>query len=231
MLDSSFGFCGGGFSGSGIDHVGCHEGLIQGNFFEEMSGNAIQTKGGSENITIHANKIVNGGHRAFNIGGSTGFEYFRPPLSSSQPNFEARNIRVTANVIEGSVAPLAFVGAVDSMAVNNTIINPTNWLLRILQESTTSGSYEFLPCGDNTVANNLFYFSRNDLSVHVNIGLNTAAETFSFTNNLWYALDLPGQSLGTPIVGRRARASNRSQEETRSRGDLAPTSPGVLGGL
>jgi hypothetical protein len=53
---------------------------------------------------------------------------------------------VIANVMEGSVAPLAFVGAVDSLAANNTIVNPTHWLIRILQETTTSGSYQFLAC-------------------------------------------------------------------------------------
>ncbi len=189
VLDSSFARCGGGFSGSGIDHVGCHSGLLQGNYFESMSGNAVQAKGGSEDIRVHANWIVDGGQRAFNIGGSTGFEYFRPPLSTTEPNYEARNIQVTANVIEGSVAALAFVGAVDSLAANNTIINPTNWLLRILQETITTGSYEFLACADNTVVNNLFYFDRSDLSVHVNIGSNTDPGSFTFANNLWYAHD------------------------------------------
>ena len=194
VLNSSFARCGGGFSGSGIDHVGCHAGLIQGNYFESMSGNAVQTKGGSEDIRIHANTVVDGGQRAFNIGGSTGFEYFRPPLSTTEPNYEARNIRVTANVIEGGVAPLAFVGAVDSLAANNTIINPTNWLLRILQETTSTGSYEFLACADNILVNNLFYFDRSDLSVHVNIGPNTNSGSFTFANNLWYAHDNPASS-------------------------------------
>ena len=138
VLDSEFARCGGGFSGSGIDHVGCHHGLIVGNYFHDLSANAVQNKGGSEDIEIRANHMVNSGQRAVNIGGSTGFEYFRPPPSTTQPNFEARDIRVIANLIEGSVAPLAFVGAVDSIAANNTIINPTNWLLRIPPACCTS---------------------------------------------------------------------------------------------
>jgi hypothetical protein len=232
--DSSFGYCGGGFSGSGIDHVGCHDGQIQGNYFEEMSGNAIQTKGGSENITIHGNWIVNGGQRAFNIGGSTDFEYFRPSLSTTQPNYEARNIRVTANLIEGSVAPLAFVGAVDSLAVNNTVIDPDNWLLRILQETITSGGYEFLPCADNTVANNLFYFSRSELSVHVNIGPNTAPDTFTFSNNLWYAYDNPGQSQpNLPVAETDGIIGQDPQLVNPAGGDyhLQNTSPAIGNGL
>jgi hypothetical protein len=197
VLDSEFAFCGGGGSGSGIDHVGCHQGLIAGNFLHNMnmSANAIQVKGGSEDILIYANDLWNCGERALNIGGSTDFAYFRPPLSTTQPNYEARNIRVIANVFDGSVTPLAFVGAVDSLAVNNTLVNPTNWLMRILQETTTSGDYEFMACGNNTVVNNLFYFNRADLSTEdINIGADTAPDTFTFSNNLWYAHDDPAQS-------------------------------------
>lgn len=195
VLSSVFARCGGGISGSGIDQVGCHNGHIQGNYFEAMSGNSVQTKGGSESIRIHANTVVDGGLRAFNIGGSTGFEYFRPPLSTTGLNFEARNIKVTANVIVGSEAPLAFVGAVDSVAANNTIISPTSrWLLRILQETISNGGYTFLASADNRVTNNLFYFNRSALSVHVNIGSNTDPSSFVFANNLWYAHDNPSQS-------------------------------------
>jgi hypothetical protein len=154
----------------------------------------VQNKGGSQDIEIRANHMLDAGYRAINIGGSTGYEYFRPPLSTSQPNFEARDIRVIANVIQGSETPFAFVGAVDSLAANNTIIDPENWLLRILQETVSDETYEFLPSGNNTVINNLFYFERGNLSTYVNIGPDTAPETFTFSNNLWYAHDDAAQS-------------------------------------
>ncbi len=194
VLNSEFAYCGGNSSGSGIDHVGCHNGVIAGNYFHDMSANAVQCKGGSENLEIRANRIVNGGARAVNMGGSTDFVYFRPPLSTSQPNAEARNIRVIANVIQGADTPFAFVGCVQCLAAHNTVIDPGNWLMRILQETTTSGEYTFLPCSSNRVINNLFYFSRSDLSTYVNIGTNTSPETFAFSNNLWYAHDTPAQS-------------------------------------
>jgi hypothetical protein len=197
VLNSEFAFCGGGGSGSGIDHVGCHHGLILGNYFHDLSANAVQNKGGSQDIEIRANHMVNAGYRAVNIGGSTGYEYFRPPLSTSQPNFEARDIRVIANVIEGGETPFAFVGAVDSLAANNTVIDPGNWLLRILQETVSGGTYAFLPSGNNTLVNNLFYFDNGDLSTYVNVGPNTAPGTFVFSNNLWYAHDDPAQSQPT----------------------------------
>jgi hypothetical protein len=47
------------------------------------------------------------------------------------------------------------------------------------------------------VVNNLFYFERSSLSTYINIGPNTAPETFTFSNNLWYAHDEPAQSQPT----------------------------------
>jgi hypothetical protein len=197
VLDSEIAFCSAG--GSGIDHVGCHDGLIAGNYFHDMGSNSIQAKGGSEDIEIRANRFVNGGARTLNIGGSTGFEFFRPPLSTTQPNAEARDIRVIANVIEGtSQAPLAFVGAVNSLAAHNTIVAPASrWLIRILQETpSASPPYTFLQSGHNTVAGNVFYFSTVNppFSVHFNIGGDTAPSTFTFSRNLWYSYSNPAQS-------------------------------------
>jgi hypothetical protein len=194
VLDSDFADWGTG-GGSGIDHVGCHRGLIARNRFTAPGDNAVQTKGGSQDIEVRWNHItLAGGQRAVNLGGSTGLQYFRPPLSTTQPNAEARDIRVIANVIVGGYAALAFVGCVDCLAAHNTIIDPEHWILRILQETTTGGGYEVLPCGGGRVVNNLVYFARGDLATWVNIGADTAPATFTFANNLWYAHDTPGAS-------------------------------------
>lgn len=180
--------------GSGIDHVGCHQGLIARCSFSEMGSNAIQCKGGSEDILIRRNRFLNGGARAINIGGSTGFTFFRPPLAADEPNYEARNIRVVANLFRGSEAPVAFVGAVDSLVANNTFIDPTKWVMRILQETVSTATYAFLPSGSNQFVNNLVWYQRARVSTHVNVGPNTASGTFGFAHNLWYAHDQPAQS-------------------------------------
>ena len=185
----------GSSGGSGIDHVGCHRGLIARNRFTRAGSNAVQSKGGSSAIEIRANWFEECGARTLNIGGSTGYEFFRPALAAPPAiNYEARDIRVVANVFIGSDAPLAFVGAVDCVAVNNTIVSPHNWVVRILQETVSSGSYTFAACGNNTVANNIVFYDRTDLSTFVNVGSNTAATTFSFTRNLWYNTANPAQS-------------------------------------
>jgi hypothetical protein len=196
VLRSSFARCGGGASGSGVDHVGCHRGVLAENDFSDLStaGNAIQCKGGSEDLTIVANEIRDGGARAINLGGSTGFEFFRPPLSPDAPNAEARRIHVIANVLVGSVAPIAFVGCVDCLAANNTIVAPENWVVRILQETVTGGGFTFEPASNGRFVNNVVFFELGGISTHVNVGANTQPESFVFANNLWYAFDQPGSS-------------------------------------
>ncbi len=185
---------GGSGSGSGVDMVGCHRGVIACSFFHELSANAVQAKGGTEDVEIRWCRMVECGHRAVNIGGSTGLQFFRPPLTRESPNAEARGIRVLANEIIGSQCAVAFVGCVNSVVAHNTIITPHNWILRILQETASTEGYEFLPCGNNRIESNLFYFDRSDLSTFVNIGSGTALETFVFSHNLWYAWDDPSRS-------------------------------------
>jgi len=198
---SLFSNCGGGTSGSGVDHVGCHNGLIARNTFTDMAGNAIQSKGGSENIEIRWNRFTDSGQRGLNLGGSTGGQYFRPPLSPTQPNAEARDLVVVANVFEGSYAALAYVGCVGCVVANNTIVDPENWILRILQETTTSLPYTFEECRDGIFVNNVVVFDRNALSTYLNIGANTAPETFSFASNLWYDWNNPALSEpGLPVT-------------------------------
>jgi len=196
VLDNEFRGCSGG---SAIDHVGCHRGIVARNLFAELGGNGVQSKGGSQDIEITQNRFVNAGERAVNMGGSTGFEFFRPGLSVSGVNVEARDIRVIANVFSGGISPIAFVGCVDCLAAANTIVNPEHWVVRILQETTSTAEYAFLPASDGRFIDNIIYYSRADLSTTVNIGPDTAPETFEFSNNLWYAVDSPGESEPTDL--------------------------------
>lgn len=197
VLDSRFERCGGTGQGSAIDHVGCHRGLIARNVINDTRGTGIQSKGGSDDLEIRWNRFTNAGERAINMGGSTGKEFFRPPLSTSSPNFEARNIRVLANLFVGSVTPAAFVGCASCLFAHNTVVDPDNWIFRILQETVSDGTHQFLPAQNGRVIDNLIYFSRGGISTYVNVGANTRADTFTFRNNLWYAHDAPAQSTPT----------------------------------
>jgi hypothetical protein len=195
VLDCEMSACGGSGAGSAVDHVGCHRGVLARNHVHDTAGTGFQCKGGSVDIDIRQNRFENGGERAVNLGGSTGFEFFRPPLSSAQPNAEARRINVFANVFVGSISPVAFVGCVDCKVVNNTFIDPTKWLFRVLQETVSDAQYDFEPASKGLYANNILYFDRSKLSGEdVNVGPNTDAGSFTFTNNLWYAHNNPAQS-------------------------------------
>jgi hypothetical protein len=181
-------FTDGAAGGSGIDMVGCHNGVIQGCSFLRLGSNCIQAKGGTQYIRIQQNYFEDGGQRTLNLGGSTGLAFFRP----QDAPFEAADIEVYSNIIIGSWAPIAYVGCVRTNVVNNTIYTPQNWIIRILQESVDVN--RFLPCGDNSFVNNIIYYT-NSLSRHVNIGPNTAPETFNFSNNLWYNQSNPAASV------------------------------------
>lgn len=180
-------FQNGANGGSGIDMVGCHQGKILRCTFNDLGSNCIQAKGGTQFIDIAQNWFEDGGQRALNLGGSTGLEFFRP----QDAPFEAADLNVYANVFVGGWAPIAYVGCVRVHVVNNTIISPQNWVMRILQE--TINPARFLPCGDNSFINNIVYFN-NSLSTFVNIGSNTDPGSFEFSNNLWYNFASPANS-------------------------------------
>ncbi len=175
-------FLNGAAGGSGIDMVGCHHGLIIGNHFENMGSNAIQCKGGSEHIRIEGNFFKKAGQRALNLGGSTGLAFFRPDTA----HFEAANLQVFSNIIIGSEAPIAYVGAVRVDVINNTIYQPEKWVTRILQETVDPS--RFLACGDNSFQNNIVFLGKN-VGTATNIGPNTRPESFVFSNNLWFNAD------------------------------------------
>lgn len=194
VLDSELENC--SLGGSGIDHVGCHDGLIAGNTFVG-GGNGVQNKGGSRNIEIRGNTFRQNTGRVVNLGGSTGFEFFRPPLSTTEDNYEAADIRVVSNVFDHPDEALAFVGCVDCLAAQNTIYLPQTRILRILQETTTSGGFTFLPAQGGDLINNIIYYDSANIgsaSAAINVGPNTSPETFHFENNLWYDVASPGTS-------------------------------------
>ena len=164
--------------GSGADMVGCHNGIFSQNHFENAGINAIQSKGGSQYITIERNFFKNCGDRTLNLGGSTSLQYFRP----LNAEFEAADINVFSNIFISSEAPIAYVGSVRENVVNNTFYLPEKWVVRILQETVDPD--RFAECGDNKFANNIIYLG--NISTETNIGPNTRPSTFLYENNFWY---------------------------------------------
>jgi hypothetical protein len=198
VLGSSFARCGNGpgSGAGGVDGVGVHSGRLSFNRFLSNGFGGIQFKGGSRDIEIRSNLFYDTGWRGVNMGGSTGEAFFRPPLSASSLNYEAARIQVVANIFNGSEAAASFAGCMDCQFSHNTVINPSKWALRILQETLTIGRYSFARTGHGLVAGNIFYFRRADLNAgeDINVGADADPRSFSLLRNLWYAHDNPAQS-------------------------------------
>jgi hypothetical protein len=180
-----------GWGGQGIDFVGCHDSLITACQFTGKPGftasAAIQLKGGTSGIIVEKCRFLNAGERPLNIGGSTGLAYFRPPGTQH----EAASIVVRDNHIEGSPCAAAFVGVDGAEFSNNTLLYPTKWIFRILQETLEPG---FAPCRNVLIKNNRITFRRSQVQTDINLSDGTAPETFRFESNHWLAEDRPTAS-------------------------------------
>lgn len=180
-----------GWGGQGIDMVGCHKSLISNCRFVGKPGFSatagVQTKGGSSEVTIENCRFVNAGERPLNIGGSTNLELFRPKGAK----YEAKQIVVRNNTIEGSSCAAAFVGVDGAEFVGNTVLFPEKWIFRVLQETTADG---FPPCRNVVVRDNQIVFRRSQVMIEVNIGAGTDPNSFRFEDNKWFAEDSPQAS-------------------------------------
>ncbi len=180
-----------GWGGQGIDFVGCHRALITGCRFIGKPGftasAGIQLKGGTSDVVVEKCHFTNAGDRPVNAGGSTGLAYFRPP----GVKHEAARLVVRENTIEGSQCAAAFVGVDGAEFTGNTILFPTKWIFRILQETREPG---FAPCRNVLLKDNRIIFRRSQIRTDLNIGDATAPKTFRFENNRWFAEDQPQAS-------------------------------------
>lgn len=172
------------WGGSAIDLVGCHQGTIANCRLENGGDNGVQIKGGSTSVTVEACTFVSAGQRGVNVGGSTGVDFFRPPVDSIQPNAEARHIRVQGCTFVRGVSAIAFVGVDKATVSYNTIVNPQRWAFRILQETRLPG---FVPTRNVTISDNLIAFNPDQWREGgINVGEGTEPATFRFNRNFWF---------------------------------------------
>jgi hypothetical protein len=228
FLIESCQFINGANGGSGVDFVGCHWGVVQDCHFEDLGASGIQNKGGTQFISIQRNVFKNIAQRALNLGGSTGLQFFRPPLGNPIVDaFEAADLEVFANIFIGNWSPIAYVGSVRVKVYNNTFYQPENWVVRILQETTTPG---FLTCSENEFINNIVYLPED--ITEVNTGPNTAPETFVFSHNLWYNADDDNWSPVLPVTDTNQLIGDPLFEDPANENFRIPTaSPAVGSGL
>lgn len=171
-----------GWGGSGIDMVGCHQGIIENCQFVGTPGyrtkNAVQIKGGSLNILVQGTGFMNCGERAINIGGSTGAAYFRPQTV----DYEVKNVIIAGNKFIGGKAQVAWVTSQDTYVHHNIFYLPEKFVGRILQETKDK---RFKPSQKGLFEANLVV-TDDRLRTFFNVGRHTDPESFAFSGNAWY---------------------------------------------
>jgi len=211
-----------GSGGSGIDMVGCRDGLVLNctlTHTDTGGSNGIQLKGGTRDVTVRSCRFEHAGRRALNIGGSTGLQFFRP----APQGFEARDITVEGCTIVGSEAAVAFVGVDGADVRFNTIYHPARWAIRILQETRAEG---FVPCRAGRFTDNLIVVDRA-AALAPNIGDATDAPSFVFARNVWYCDTAPAAS--RPKLPSEESGGTYGQDprlRAPALGDLAPADDG-----
>jgi hypothetical protein len=185
VLSSEFEDCD---RGEAIDMVGCHEGVVSANHFHHIPQHAVQTKGGSADVLIHANRFSDVAGRSINAGGHTGSPYFRP-LDSP---YEAARIHMVANLFEKSGdTPVAFVGCEACVFANNTIVVPQLWITRVLWQNTDKARAEHGLYINNLVVMPSPYATPASV---IDVGRGASTKTFTFDANLIVVRGVGGAS-------------------------------------
>lgn len=183
-----------GWSGSAINMIGCHRGMVENCRFVGRESNkescAIQIEGGSSNILVQTSFFRWTGDHAIKLGGQTEAGLFRPAAAP----YEATDIEVAGNRIFGGQAAFAWVTADGGVVHHNTIVYPNGWVMDIQQGSDDK---RFVACRNGRFTENMVLLDPR-VSRIVHLGDNTAPETFAFRSNAWYRtagpkpLRLPG---------------------------------------
>ncbi|MCX7880272.1 MAG: right-handed parallel beta-helix repeat-containing protein [Ignavibacteria bacterium] len=157
----------------------CHNGLVRNNIFENIKGRAIQTKLGTRNVKIERNLFLNCGtlDAVLRIGEAGDTKFHCP-----EDKWTAREIFVHSNIIVGGRSAFSFGQAQNCEIVNNTIINPQQFVFRVLAEQPT------FVCDSNRIINNIFYLvNTRYFNGSPNPKLNNVDySSFVVSNNLFY---------------------------------------------
>jgi len=175
----------------GVDMVGSAKGLLMNSNFSN-SGNpgsycALQAKGGAFGIGVYNNVITNVGQQALQMGGATGAPYFAQ--GNLALGWECYDSAAMGNKIIGGLYPIAYVNANNVHFEYNTIVGPSNALLRILSESDVATN----PSSNGVYSHNLVQYG--NVGETWNYSSNINAGSFKFDGNYWYKTTNPSASI------------------------------------
>jgi len=215
IYDNEFANCSTG--GQQIDMVGCHTGRILWNTMTSATASLqnLMIKGGSKNITVRGNRFTDTSNTSdtgiWLGGGGTGGAFFRPPLSDPEPNYQASGISIVANLFLGGWrSAVRHSGDVNTRVTHNTIVNPRDFVIRLLQEDSEEAdggvTYPLVQTQGGLWQANVIYFDSDKLfdmpngqPEYVNIGAGGLPATFTWNQNLWYAWNNTAESVPTNL--------------------------------
>ncbi len=188
-----------GPDGSAVAGVGVHQGLIERSLFQNSNpgvGTGVLLKGGSSDVVVRGNRIIDANERAIQFGGTTSLTLFRPLPPG---DVEASNLVAEGNVIvsngrdrTGIRAAASYVNVADGVFRNNLIVRPGGYVMRILKENRQTG---FIDTQNGTFERNIVVWESGDLFETVNRGSSTKPATFKFDGNQWFNRANPAASV------------------------------------
>ncbi|RUM94325.1 MAG: hypothetical protein DSZ28_03755 [Thiothrix sp.] len=190
-----------GDGGSAIDMVGCHNGVIENSFFHSDHKNVLTTglvhKGGSETITIKNSRfeLPKGFGSAVKLGGSTSDGLFR--FKAGDSGYEAKDINVENNTVIHGKSAFSFVNIDGGRVQSNTIYQPSDWILRILNEAAGEGN-DFPTRNGEFLDNTIIFDNGLEEAINIDETNTTEPETFVFARNQWFNSD--DASASTPVL-------------------------------
>lgn len=180
-------------TGAGLALNVCHNIHVHDNHFEDINGKAVQTKLGTRYVLLERNFIRNCGSddAALKIGEGGTLSFHCPG-----DNWLARDIKVHANIIIGGRASFSIGQAQDCEFVNNTCVNPVQFVTRVLADDPS------FPCSGIVVRNNIFHLTQ---SIYFNgtqaAGSNIQYDTHLYADNLFYRSTNPLWQGPDPLSG------------------------------
>ena len=235
IRDSTLGSC-----DRGVMMVGVQRAVIGRTKIGSMETAGVALAGGSANIEVRQNEIGSAGKGVW-IGGDSSLSQFRPPLTATTGNTEARDIRVFDNVFIDVVAAITCSNCGSSLVAHNLFRDVDDTVFVLHQPYTTLGAFQFAPAGGVKLINNAIE-GDSDADAFLDNGAGTASKSCSFSHNMWHrsgggtwTLSLPtaetmgiyGTQSGYTAAGRLCAAA--SSPAARAATPL-PEVPGTLQG-
>ena len=168
-------------------------GVIRNCYFENIRTKGIQFKLGTYGVLVYGNYFKNAGieDSALKIGESGGQEFYCPDAK----DWHAKDIKIYSNIIVGGRTPFSIGLAINSEIVNNTIVGPSNFVLRLLSDEAEYANQ------NNKLINNLFYLDKTIYFNATSGAKNIDFPSIILQNNLFYAAHKPNWTGPDPNGG------------------------------